>query len=138
MKIVTRISFLVALIIPSTGFCGNPFNKLTPTDVGTTAQSIVPITKEIDPERHPLVRWTLDQYVIMGVLLSEDRRIAIVRTPQPHLQSYLLYIGDSLGDEDCVVRSIDKSGITMLESCSELPKEIRLEVRNKGVKTKDD
>ena len=138
MKTVTRISFLVALIIPSAGFCGNPFNKLTPTDVGTTAQSIAPITKEIDPERHPLVRWPLDQYVIMGVLLSEDRRIAIVRTPQPHLQSYLLHIGDLLGDENCRVRSIDKSGITMLESCSELPKEIRLEVRNKGVKTKDD
>ena len=138
MKTVTRISFLVALIIPSTGFCGNPFNKLTPTDVGTTAQSIAPITKEIDPERHPLVRWPLDQYVIMGVLLSEDRKIAIVRTPRPHLQSYLLHIGDLLGDENCRVRSIDNSGITMLESSSELPKQIRLEVRNKGVKTKDD
>ena len=138
MKTVTRISFLVALIIPSTGFCGNPFNKLTPTDVGTTAQSKAPITKEIDPERHPLVRWPLDQYVIMGVLLSEDRKIAIVRTPRPHLQSYLLHIGDLLGDENCRVRSIDNSGITMLESFSELPKQIRLEVRNKGVKTKDD
>ena len=138
MKTVARISFLVALVIPSTGFCGNPFNKLTPTDVGTTAQSIAPITKEIDPERHPLVRWPLDQYVIMGVLLSEDRKIAIVRTPRPHLQSYLLHIGDLLGDENCRVRSIDNSGITMLESFSELPKKIRLEVRNKGVKTKDD
>jgi len=74
----------------------------------------------------------------MGVLLSDDNKVAIVRTPQPHSQSYLLHIGDLLGDEDCQVRSIDKSGLAMLESSSELPKQIRLEVRNKGVKTKDD
>ncbi len=138
MNRLTRISLLVALVIPSTGFCGNPFNQLTPADVGTTAPSPTPTTKEIDPERHPLVRWPLDQYVIMGVLLSDDNKVAIVRTPQPHSQSYLLHIGDLLGDEDCLVRNIDKSGLAMIESSSELPKQIRLEVRNKGVKTKDD
>ena len=138
MKILTRISFLLALVIPSAGFCGNPFSKLTSEDVAPTPQSTTPAKKEIDPERHPLVRWPLDQYVIMGVLLSDDNKIAIVRTPQPHSQSYLLHIGDLLGDEDCLVRNIDKSGLAMIESSSELPKQIRLEVRNKGVKSKDD
>lgn len=138
MNYLIGISLLLALVIPSTGFCGNPFSKLTPEDVGATAPTTAPTTKEIDPERHPLVRWPLDQYVIMGVLLSEDDSIAIVRTPQPHSQSYLLHIGDLLGDKDCIVRSIDKSGLAMLETSSELPKQIRLEVRNKGVKTKDD
>ena len=135
MTNVIRCILLLALAFPSTGFCGNPFDSI-PT--GIEVPDPIPGPEKPDPERPPLLRWPLEQYVIMGILLSAKNSLAIVRTPAPHSQSYLMRFGDPLGDKDGVIRKIDGSGLTILQTTLNLPKEMRLDVRNKGVKKKDD
>lgn len=140
IKLVRLVLCILGSGLPIIGLCNNPFASIgTATTGGTTTQPSVVITstKEVDPEKHPLVRWPLDHYVIMGVLLSEDNSVAIIRTPQPHGQTYLLRFGDLLGDSDGLIRAIDEQGIAIVETSSDEPKETRLLVRNKGVQMKE-
>ena len=135
----TRIVLpVIVLGFPIAGFCTNPFSSISTSSSGANIQPSVVTTKELDPEKHPLVRWPLENYVIMGILLSENKSVAIVRTPPPHSQTYLLRFGDLLGDEDGLVRKIDNYGISIVVSSSDEPKEKRLEGRNRGVQTKDE
>ena len=138
-KLVRLVFYVLGTGLPVVGLCANPFASIGSGTTGavTTQPSVVISTKEVDPEKHPLVRWPLDHYVIMGVLLSENNSIAIIRTPQPHSQTYLLRFGDLLGDSDSLVRTIDRHGIEIVDTSSDEPEKKRLEVRNKGVQMKD-
>ena len=134
MKMAIRFVWLFALVFPSIGLCANPFNSLGAADVRSSTQQTAIIDKEVDPERHPLLRWPVEQYVIMGVLLSENTKVAIVRSPAPHSQVYLLRFGDLLGDQDAIVQTIDGNGLGVVQvSLDESPKNLRLDVRNRGI-----
>ena len=132
-----RTFFLIALIFAPVTFAGNPFNKLN--SVGLEPAGQRPTTVEIDPERKPLLRWSVEDYVIMGVLLSEEKSIAILRTPTPHAQVYLVRKGDLLGDRDGVITRIGESALrVVIRVDGEAPVEKDLEVRNRGVKVRDE
>ena len=137
MNHMVRTLSLVALIVAPVTFAGNPFNKLKSVGLDSAGQR--PTTVEIDPERKPLLRWSVEDYIIMGILLSEARSIAILRTPMPHAQVYLVRKGDLLGDRDGVITRIGESALrVVIQVDGEAPVEKDLEVRNRGVKARDE
>mgnify|MGYP001481730716 CR=1 FL=1 len=132
-----RTFFLIALIFAPVTFADNPFNKLKSVGLGSAGQR--PTTVEIDPERAPLLRWSVEDYIIMGVLLSEEKSIAILRTPMPHAQVYLVRKGDLLGDRDGVITRIGESALrVVIRVDGEAPIEKDLAVRNRGVIARDE
>ena len=134
----TRSVALMALICSPVIFADNLFKSLTGDKIIGSVDT--PLTSvQVDPERDPLLRWPVDNYVLMGVLLSEGNSIAILRTPMPHAQTYLVRKHDLLGDRDGVIMSIEAAKlIVVIQIDGEVPEEKTLQVRNKGVKTKNE
>lgn len=137
MKRVAQLFFLMALSCAPATFADNPFKKLTNGGLSSEEQPVAPV--QLDPERKPLLRWPVENYVLMGVLLSEESSIAILRTPMPHAQTYLVRKHDLLGIQDGIIIEIEQLGLrVVIQIDGEVPIEKELRVRNKGVKTKDE
>tara|TARA_Y100001960_G_scaffold209354_1_gene218648 strand:- start:178 stop:603 length:426 start_codon:yes stop_codon:yes gene_type:complete len=139
----TGIQAIVASCIlfsmPALG--ANPFGSLTPPS--SAPEPTVEPTREPDPEKPPLQRWPVETYILMGLLTSDikaqNQQIAILRTPAPHSQTYLMRYGDLLGDRDGYVTAFDDSGITVVQRTENgSPEHVRIIVRNRGVRGVND
>jgi len=128
----------------SVAFSGNPFSSLNAPAAPTETVEVI---RKPDPEKPPLQRWPVQNYILMGILTavttdignSQSHRIAILRTPTPHSQTFLLRFGDVLGDRDGYINGFDVSGITVVQrSEDDTPEAVRLGVRNRGVKQFND
>jgi hypothetical protein len=140
-KFPSYIGACAVAVLSSQAFAGNPFNTLkTPQQPA----DVVEPTKAPDPEKPPLQRWQVHNYILMGILTTqasspETKRVAIVRTPAPHSRTYLLHFGDLLGDQDGYIKAFDNAGFTVVQRGEDdAPEEVRLRVRNRGAtKTND-
>jgi len=137
--IPTTLAFCVLYSMPALG--ANPFGALTPPP--SAPEPTVEPTREPDPEKPPLQRWPVETYILMGLLASgikaQNQQIAILRTPAPHSQTYLMRYGDLLGDRDGYVTAFDDSGITVVQRAENgSPEHIRIIVRNRGVRDLND
>ena len=137
MKRVVQLFFLMALICTPATFADNPFKKLTNGGLSSEEQPVAP--EQLDPERKPLLRWPVEHYVLMGVLLSDETSIAILRTPMPHAETYLVRKHDLLGVHDGIITEIKQWGLrVVIQIDGQVPIDKELRVRNKGAKTKDE
>lgn len=75
---------------------------------------------------HPLQMLPVKKYTLMGVLVSKNAQISLIRAGNG--QVYFLRVNDSLGESEGVVTSINKNGIEVKEG----NKLISLLVRNRG------
>ncbi|HIK79805.1 MAG TPA: hypothetical protein EYF94_02580 [Porticoccaceae bacterium] len=137
----TYIGACAVAVFSSQAFAGNPFNTLKKPQ--QPAEVVEPV-KAPDPEKPPLQRWQVHNYILMGILTTQasspqTKLVAIVRTPAPHSRTYLLHFGDLLGDQDGYIKAFDSSGFTVVQRGEDdAPEEVRLRVRNRGAtKTND-
>jgi len=136
--IQTALAFCTLYSISALG--ANPFGALSTPSAPEPA--VEPI-REPDPEKPPLQRWPVENYILMGLLTSgtkaQNQQIAILRTPAPHSQTYLMRYGDLLGDRDGYVTEFDNSGITVVQRAENgSPEHVRIIVRNRGVRDLND
>lgn len=141
MRFSTYFWSLGVAVFSSHTFAGNPFNTLKAPQ--QPAEVVAP-TKAPDPEKPPLQRWPVHNYILMGILTTEAdnpqiNRVAILRTPAPHSRTYLLHFGDLLGDQDGYIKAFDSAGFTVVQRGDDnSAQEVRLRVRNRGaMKTND-
>ena len=144
MKFAAYFGLVVGMIVWSSAFSANPFGSLKAPVVPTEALEVI---RKPDPEKPPLQRWPVQNYILMGILTavtaeigsSQSHRIAILRTPAPHSQTFLLRFGDVLGDRDGYINGFDVLGLTIVQrSEDDAPEAVRLRVRNRGVKQFND
>jgi len=135
----TTLAFCILYSMPALG-TDNPFGALaTPS----APEPAVEPSREPDPEKPPLQRWPVGNYILMGLLTSgikaQSQQIAILRTPAPHSRTYLVRFGDLLGDRDGYITEFDDFGITVVQRAeNDDPEHVRIIVRNRGAKNLND
>ena len=130
----------LGIVFSSGVYSANPFSSLKAPDV---PEDPVVTVKEPDPEKPPIQRWPVQNYILMGLLTAEtdiqNHKIAILRTPAPHSRTYIVRFGDLLGDRDGYINGFDSSGIKIIQrGDDDAPEEVRLDVRNRGAKQLND
>ena len=101
----------------------NPFNPLASSSSGGAQNAF----DSVDGQSiHPLQMLPVKRYTLMGVLVSSNSQIALIRGGNG--QVYFLRVNDSLGESNGVVTSINKNGIEVKEG----DKLVSLLVRNRG------
>ena len=136
--IQTTLVFCALYSIAALG--ANPFGALS---TPSAPEPTVDPTREPDPEKPPLQRWPVENYILMGLLSSgvkvQNQQIAILRTPPPHSQTYLVRFGDVLGDRDGYISEFDDFGLTVVQRTEDDgPENVRIIVRNRGAKNLND
>ena len=81
----------------------------------------------IDMTLHPLIRNATASNTLMGVIISPEIKIALIRTQSG--DNYFVRIGDKLGNAEGKITAIKPDGIEVTEE-SEI---ISLDVRNRSV-----
>ena len=109
---IIYISFI--LTIMSTGYLSadvDPFSRsFTQQSSGDQTQmSSSPASG--DASIHPMVRLSIDQYFVKGVVTSSKGSLAIISFPGG--DDYFLYVGDLIGNDSHSLKSISTDKITV-------------------------
>jgi type II secretory pathway component PulC len=76
-----------------------------------------------DNSVHPMLRLSLDQYFVKGVVTSSKGSLAIVSFPGG--DDYFLYVGDPIGNDEHSLKSISIDGVTFeKEGADEVEKQV--------------
>ena len=97
--------FILGLSLPSLSSADvDPFSRsFTKQSTGDqTSMSASPASG--DNSVHPMLRLSLDQYFVKGIVTSSKGSLAIVSFPGG--DDYFLYLGDSIGNEEHKLKSI--------------------------------
>ena len=104
----------------------NAFGSLI-TNTETTVSAIdAPAAEVIDKSLHPLLQHPVKSYILMGVVISETVKIALIRANNG--EEYFIRVGDLLGNAEGTITDINGSGIEV----SEENKIVSLAVRNRS------
>lgn len=106
----------------------NPFSRETTRTQAVPAEK-KEFSKLILKNIHPLKRNPLHDYLLMGTITSNKGRIALVRTIMG--KEYFVYEGDSIGNNEGVIKSITAEGLKIQEG----EKTITLNVESAVVQT---
>jgi type IV pilus assembly protein PilP len=120
--------FVPAFLMGSALADDNAFGSLISDNVDNSSVSI-PFEQGqvIDMTLHPLIRNATASNTLMGVMISPQIKIALIRTQSG--DNYFVRIGDKLGNAEGVITAIKSDGIEVTED-SEV---ISLDVRNRSV-----
>ncbi len=97
--------FIIGLMLPSLSIADvDPFSRsFTKQSTGDqTSMSASPASG--DNSVHPMLRLSLDQYFVKGIVTSSKGSLAIVSFPGG--DDYFLYLGDSIGNDEHKLKSI--------------------------------
>jgi len=104
----------------------NAFGSLiTNTDTAVPAID-APAAEVIDKSLHPLLQHPVKSYILMGVVISKNVKIALIRANNG--EEYFIRVGDLLGNAEGTITDINGSGIEV----SEENKIVSLAVRNRS------
>ena len=109
---VLYISIILSLLLPSTLYADvDPFSRsFTKQATGDqTSMSASPAAG--DNSVHPMLRLSIDQYFIKGIVTSTKGSLAIVSFPGG--DDYFLYIGDLIGNDEHKLKSISIDSVTL-------------------------
>ena len=107
------LSYLIILLI----FSMNSFADVDPFSRSFTKQSSGDQTTMSaspaagDNSVHPMLRLSIDQYFIKGIVSSSKGSLAIVSFPGG--DDYFLYVGDSIGNNSHTLKTIQVDMITV-------------------------
>jgi len=127
MKSKLKFTFIgVVLSITLTGVAdegiNNPFNPIFSNTPGGAID--VPIGTE---GKHPLLQYSVKNYIIMGVIASSKGKIALIRAKNG--EEYFVRVGNQLGNTEGKITEISGVGIEV----SEKDRVVSLTVRNRSV-----
>ena len=120
--------FVPAFLMGSALADDNAFGSLISDNVDNSSVSM-PFEQGqvIDMTLHPLIRNAAASNTLMGVIISPEIKIALIRTQSG--DNYFVRIGDKLGNAEGIITAIQSEGIEVTEE-SEI---ISLDVRNRSV-----
>ena len=107
------LSYIIILLI----FSMNSFADVDPFSRSFTKQSSGDQTTMSaspaagDNSVHPMLRLSIDQYFIKGVVSSSKGSLAIVSFPGG--DDYFLYVGDSIGNDSHTLKTIQVDVVTV-------------------------
>ena len=109
---IIYISFILTIL--STGYLSadvDPFSRsFTQQSSGDQTQmSSSPASG--DASVHPMVRLSIEQYFVKGVVISSKGSLAIISFPGG--DDYFLYVGDLIGNDSHSLKSISTDKITV-------------------------
>ena len=115
---IIYISFILTIL--STGYLSadvDPFSRsFTQQSSGDQTQmSSSPASG--DASVHPMVRLSIEQYFVKGVVTSSKGSLAIVSFPGG--DDYFLYVGDLIGNDSHSLKSISTDKITVSKEDAE-------------------
>ncbi len=130
MKIKLVLSVLwmmLSISIVSTSVADdNAFGSLI-TNTETTVSAIdAPAAEVIDKSLHPLLQNPVNSYILMGVVISKNVKIALIRANNG--EEYFIREGDLLGNAEGTITDINAIGIEVTEE----NKPVTLAVRNRS------
>ena len=109
---VLYISIILSLLLPSIIHADvDPFSRsFTKQATGDqTSMSASPAAG--DNSVHPMLRLSIDQYFIKGIVTSTKGSLAIVSFPGG--DDYFLYIGDPIGNDEHKLKTISIDSVTL-------------------------
>ena len=109
---VLYISIILSLLLPSIIHADvDPFSRsFTKQSTGDqTSMSASPAAG--DNSVHPMLRLSLDQYFVKGIVTSSKGSLAIVSFPGG--DDYFLYLGDSIGNDEHKLKTISIDSVTL-------------------------
>jgi len=102
------------LLLVSLNVASNEVNPFTPIfSAAPEGAPEVYVDDGTSEEKHPLQRLAAKSYVLMGVITSKDKSLALVRAGNGGL--YFLQPGDLLGKDGGVITDISSLGIEVTE-----------------------
>lgn len=104
-KYLASLIFIFGILISSFSIADvDPFSRsFTKQSSGDqTSMSASPATG--DNSVHPILRLSLDQYFVKGIVTSSKGSLAIVSFPGG--DDYFLYVGDPVGNDEHTLKSI--------------------------------
>jgi len=120
--------FLSTFLVGSASAADNAFGSLISDNVDNSSVS-VPFEQGqvIDMTLHPLIRNATASNTLLGVMISPDIKIALIRTQSG--DNYFVRMGDKLGNAEGIITAIQSEGIEVTEESET----ISLDVRNRSV-----
>tara|TARA_B100000579_G_scaffold260458_1_gene214616 strand:- start:16 stop:432 length:417 start_codon:yes stop_codon:yes gene_type:complete len=109
-KYLITLIFTLGLLISSFSYADvDPFSRsFTKQSSGEqTSMSASPAAG--DNSVHPILRLSLDQYFVKGIVTSSKGSLAIVSFPGG--DDYFLYVGDPIGNNAYVLKSVSIDGV---------------------------
>ena len=110
-KYLITLIFTLGLLISSFSYADvDPFSRsFTKQSSGEqTSMSASPAAG--DNSVHPILRLSLDQYFVKGIVTSSKGSLAIVSFPGG--DDYFLYVGDPIGNNAYVLKSVSIDGVS--------------------------
>ena len=107
----------------------NPFDSIVESVPASTTTDYV---EEEATNLHPLLRYPVTKYVLMGILASKKGDIALIRSKSG--EEFFVRVSDTLGNADGRIISINSRGIEVEEK----DKVVNLSVRNRSVSNDKD
>ena len=120
--------FVSAFLVGPASAAENAFGSLISDNVDSSSVSM-PFEQGqvIDMTLHPLIRNATASNTLMGVIISPEIKIALIRTQSG--DNYFVRIGDKLGNAEGEITAIKADGIEVTEDTEV----ISLDVRNRSV-----
>lgn len=135
MKLIGMFSLLMTFstvsIVIADDLDVNPFNPLFTETVEPVATDAYQPEDKISKNVHPLQKYYIKKYTLMGTLVSFEKRIAMVRGVGG--REFFIRIDDLLGNNGGKVTGINGRGIEVTEG----DKIIFLAVRNRSVSNEE-
>ena len=104
-------SLMIAVPLSSMAEPSNPFQPIF--SAATEGGAEVYIEDGSSEEKHPMQRLAVTSYVLMAVVVSADKSLALVRAGNGGL--YFLRVNDLMGNAEGVITDINGSGIEVTE-----------------------
>jgi len=102
------------------------FGTLTNDTETTVPATNSPPPEVIDKSLHPLLQNPVNSYILMGVVISKNVKIALIRANNG--EEYFIREGDLLGNAEGTITDINAIGIEVTEE----NKPVTLAVRNRS------
>ena len=103
----------------------NPFDQLDTGSSDSIAMD-APSGDVIQEGAHPLVKYPASSYIVMAVIVSNSKKIGLIRAK--NAEEYFVRVGDLLGNADGKISDMHGRGIEV----SEEDKIVSLLVRNRS------
>ena len=109
---VLYISIILSLLLPSILHADvDPFSRCFTKQATGDQTSMSASPAAGDNSVHPMLRLSIDQYFIKGIVTSTKGSLAIVSFPGG--DDYFLYIGDLIGNDEHKLKTISIDSVTL-------------------------
>lgn len=110
----------------------NPFTPILTESGGEGGADVYDAEKASKEYTHPLQKFPVKEYTLMGIIASENGDVAMIRSVEG--QEYFIHVGDLIGSNGGYVSNINGRGIEVKEK----DRVVFLAVRNRSIFNDDE